>query len=289
MTILSRAAGTPNLVRLVAAFEQRGARVTVARPAGWMGASHGEPAGPSTGASSGVPAGAPAIAVTRLASGTPSWETAALDARWPGPWLNSPSALRATHDKLATQLHLARAGLPGVPTYAVLRDEPGPAPRELSGTWWVVKPPTGLGGRGVVPRLAPEQALARARAYADLCGLALLQPWLGAGLDRRVFLVGGHVAAGMRRVPLRLDGRGNVTQGARALPWEPDPASVDLARAAAACLGLDVAGVDLLEHEGRWVVLEVNACPGLSAIEAATGRDVAGAMAELAMARAQGV
>jgi ribosomal protein S6--L-glutamate ligase len=46
-----------------------------------------------------------------------------------------------------------------------------------------------------------------------------------------------------------------------------------------AALELDVAAVDLLVHEGRALVLEVNSAPGLVGIERATGLDVAGELA----------
>jgi len=54
---------------------------------------------------------------------------------------------------------------------------------------------------------------------------------------------------------------------------------------AAKALGLNVAGVDLLRSDRGPLVLEVNSSPGLEGIEAATGVDVAGAIAELAARR----
>jgi ribosomal protein S6--L-glutamate ligase len=48
-----------------------------------------------------------------------------------------------------------------------------------------------------------------------------------------------------------------------------------MARRAAAALGAEVAGVDLLPAtDGRVLVLEVNAVPGWRGLEAATGADV---------------
>jgi len=89
-----------------------------------------------------------------------------------------------------------------------------------------------------------------------------------------------------RAVPTALvvrdaDAAANLRVGASAAPFEPDAAQVALARGAVAALGLDVAGVDLLADESGPLLLEVNACPGLSGIERVTGRDVAGAIVEL--------
>ncbi|MGB0680563.1 MAG: 30S ribosomal protein S6--L-glutamate ligase, partial [Polyangiales bacterium] len=43
-------------------------------------------------------------------------------------------------------------------------------------------------------------------------------------------------------------------------------------------LGLNVAGVDMLRSNHGPVVMEVNSSPGLEGIEAASGKDVAGAV-----------
>lgn len=47
---------------------------------------------------------------------------------------------------------------------------------------------------------------------------------------------------------------------------------------AAATLGLEVAGVDILRARRGPLVMEVNASPGLEGIETATGMDIAGMM-----------
>jgi ribosomal protein S6--L-glutamate ligase len=49
---------------------------------------------------------------------------------------------------------------------------------------------------------------------------------------------------------------------------------------AAATLGLQVAGVDILRAKRGPLVMEVNASPGLEGIETATGIDIAGMMIE---------
>ncbi|HZM00444.1 MAG TPA: 30S ribosomal protein S6--L-glutamate ligase, partial [Planctomycetota bacterium] len=85
--------------------------------------------------------------------------------------------------------------------------------------------------------------------------------------------------------PAGRDGRGNLVYGAQPAALQPAAVEARLALAAARALALDVAAVDLLVHEGRALVLEVNSAPGLIGIERATGVDVAGAIAELVAAR----
>ena len=74
------------------------------------------------------------------------------------------------------------------------------------------------------------------------------------------------------------DWRTNVAQGGRVeAAGVPDPVT-ELAVDAAAALGCEFAGVDIVRdtNGGHWI-LEVNAVPGWRAVAAATGVDVAAA------------
>jgi ribosomal protein S6--L-glutamate ligase len=205
------------------------------------------------------------------------------------PFLNPPSALAVAHDKPAALAVLEGAGLPVVPGVLVLRDQDAAAAiARLPGERFVVKTPSGASGRGVVTGLPRDAACAAAAAFADASGPVLVQPLLGGGVDRRLLVVDGRVVAGMERRP-GPTGRANLRVGAAAVAFEPGRAEVDIALRAAAVLRLHVAGVDLLADAGGPRVLEVNASPGLRGIEAATGRDVAGAIVDaLAVRLAQG-
>lgn len=230
--------------------------------------------------------GAPALLLVRLPSGTPpALLGPLLDHERAGTaCLNRPSALRVAHGKHESLRVLAAAGLSVPPTVCVQRDGESSLDA-LPGETFVVKPATGGSGRGVTVGLSREQARRCAEAFAEASGAALVQPLLGGGVDRRLFVVGGRVVAALLRRPAGAGGRGNLIYGAGAEPLQPAPEEAALALAAVAALSLDVAAADLLVHEDRAVLLEVNACPGLAGIEEATGCDVAGAIAELAAAR----
>ena len=53
----------------------------------------------------------------------------------------------------------------------------------------------------------------------------------------------------------------------------------------AATIGVEVAGVDLIDSKRGPLVMEVNASPGLEGIEGATGVDIAGAIIEYAVSK----
>jgi ribosomal protein S6--L-glutamate ligase len=221
-----------------------------------------------------------ALILCRLPSGVPAaWTTALLPAERAGrAFLNRPSALAIAHDKPQALLRLAAAGLRVPPTACVMRD--GPVRLDaLPGERFVVKPVAGAAGRGVTMGLSREQAARCAAAFADASGPVLVQPVLGDGVDRRLFVVGERVVAAFERRPARAGGRANLAYGATGAPWSPDDEEQALGRAAVRALGLDVAGVDLLRDERGPLLLEVNSCPGLAGIVRATGCDVAGAIA----------
>jgi ribosomal protein S6--L-glutamate ligase len=73
--------------------------------------------------------------------------------------------------------------------------------------------------------------------------------------------------------------RTNVSLGGAAHPIELPPSWEEMALRAAAVVGADYAGVDLLPStDGAVFVLEVNGIPGWQGLKQATGIDVAGAV-----------
>lgn len=116
----------------------------------------------------------------------------------------------------------------------------------------------------------------RARAYAMNSRPFLLQRFVSeaAGEDVRLYVVGGRVAAAMRR---RSDGdfRANLRQGGTAQPYEPTAEETELALRCCRLLGLCFGGVDLLHTADGAVVCEVNSNAHLAGIIACTGVDVA--------------
>lgn len=233
----------------------------------------------------------PVAALLRVPSGAPPEELQALAAATSGTdvgkgcdtWINTVASVAIVHDKVECTARLQAAGLPVPPTALVRRDIDDDV-ASLPGSRFVVKPLRGAAGHGVTVGLDRRSAIQNARAFAELTGSALVQTLLGDGVDRRMFLIDGVVVAAMERRPTA-HGRGSVLYGGDARPWQPDATQCRLGAAAAQAMGLDVAAVDLLDDHGRDVILEVNSCPGFAAIEAVTGVDVAGALADATLRR----
>ncbi|MGJ9383057.1 ATP-grasp domain-containing protein [Salipaludibacillus sp. CF4.18] len=99
------------------------------------------------------------------------------------------------------------------------------------------------------------------------------------GKDIRINVVGGKVVASMKRTS-QTDFRANVTAGGSTTPYDPSLEEKTLAVQAAAAVGADFAGVDLLLEKEGPVVCEVNSNPHIRSIYECTGIDVAIPMIE---------
>jgi RimK family alpha-L-glutamate ligase len=104
----------------------------------------------------------------------------------------------------------------------------------------------------------------------------LYQEYIGEchGEDLRLNVVGGRVVAAMKRKS-RDDFRANVTLGGTMEPYQPSQTEEALAIKAARILGLDFAGVDLLQTKDGPLVCEINANVHFKTLYDCTGVDTA--------------
>ena len=98
------------------------------------------------------------------------------------------------------------------------------------------------------------------------------------GRDYRVIVVGGRIIAAMRRQAKKGEFRSNLHRGGLGVRVELPKAYRQAAIAAAKVMGLEVAGVDMLQGNDGPKILEINSSPGLEGIERTSGVDVAGAI-----------
>lgn len=166
--------------------------------------------------------------------------------------------------KVATYDRLAAAGLPIPRTVAFFSE----ADRDfVAGEFsypFVIKPDTGFGGEGVV--LIHDDAELDAYFAHLKPGIAYMaQEYVATskGKDVRVVtLYGEPYYALLRQSANRDEFRSNVHLGGSASDYEPDEATRDLCRKAAALFDLQILGLDLLFGENGFVFTEVNSFPG---------------------------
>jgi ribosomal protein S6--L-glutamate ligase len=194
------------------------------------------------------------------------------------PVLNNRRAIALSRDKLRAAQFMASAGLATPPTVA-LRDPAGleVLVEQMGGPPVIVKPVRGTQGVGVMLMESVESIRAISETMWGLGQNFVMQKFIAEarGRDIRAFVVGRKVVAAMRRVSHPTDFRANIHRGGRGEPLKLPRAYAQLAIKASTQMGLEVAGVDLLETKKGPLLLEVNSSPGLEGIERYTGIDVA--------------
>src|SRR5439155_360548 len=143
---------------------------------------------------------------------------------------------------------------------------------------------------GMVRVSDPDIALRVAKTLERLRAVFYVQRAVETGgRDIRAFVVGGRVIGAIERSAPAGEWRTNVSRGGRARALEIPVEFERLAVRAAAAVGADYAGVDLLpSRSGEVFVAEVNGIPGWRGLAAATGIDVAAVIVDHLVARVQG-
>jgi len=151
----------------------------------------------------------------------------------------------------------------------------------------VIKPIFGSMGHGIVRVSDPDVAFRVVKTLETTRAVFYVQRAIDhGGRDYRLFVIGGRVLAAIERRAAEGDWRSNVARGATAVAFDAPAEWQQMAVRAAAAIGADYAGVDLLSTpDGRVYVLEVNGIPGWEGLQRATGLDVAGAIVDHVAAR----
>lgn len=205
------------------------------------------------------------------------------------PMLNTPTATMTAIHKFATGSALAEAGVPVPDALLALSGETLNAGRARFGPEVVYKTAIGTHGGGtwkldfdepVNPMVGSRQAFLQEFIEHDK----------SRHHDLRVYVVGERVVGAMNRYAAEGEWRTNVALGGDVedatedLPEEV----VEIARRATDVVGLDYAGVDIVEGEDGFFVLEVNPTAGFRGLFKATGRSPAPHIARLAIEQAGG-
>jgi ribosomal protein S6--L-glutamate ligase len=123
---------------------------------------------------------------------------------------------------------------------------------------------------------------------SELDQMICLQKFLpNPGEDIRVFLVGGRVVAAMKRKAPANEWRSNIHMGGLGIAHKPTAQETETAVKAAEAVGVEIAGVDLIDVENKPYVIEVNASPGFRGLLSATGINAGTSIAEYAISKAK--
>jgi len=189
---------------------------------------------------------------------------------------NDARAIERCVDKSTTTFELARAAIDTPDTWTVQSPEAACAivARESARGPLVLKPLFGSQGRGLRLIRTPDEL----PSSDSVAGVYYLQRFIGVERDGfhdfRLLVSRGRVIAAMMRHAAHWIT--NVKRGGRPVTVAANEEMKALAVRAAAAVGADFAGVDLLyDADGRAAVLEVNSMPAWSGLQKVTPADIA--------------
>ncbi len=196
---------------------------------------------------------------------------------------NRSLAITRSRDKLRSMQMLAGAGL-GLPKTAFTNysKEEKQIVDKMGGAPLIIKLLEGTQGLGVVLAETQKAAKSVIEAFHGLKARILVQEFIkeAKASDIRAFVVGGEVVGAMKRTGKEGEFRSNIHRGGSAQLIKLKRSEKAAAVKAAETMGLNVAGVDMLQSDRGPLILEVNSSPGLEGIEKATEIDIAGKVIE---------
>jgi ribosomal protein S6--L-glutamate ligase len=206
------------------------------------------------------------------------------------PLVNDSQPIARSRDKLRSLQHLARAGI-DIPRTVMAR-RPSQVHRALEvvgGPPAILKLVRGTQGIGVILAETEQMMQQVLETFWSLGMNILIQEFIeeSEGRDIRALVVGNRVIAAMRRQARIGEFRANVHRGGTGVAADLAGEYTRAALRATRTMGLQLAGVDMLESRQGPKVMEINSSPGFEGLERCTGVDVAGAIVEYAVAFAR--
>lgn len=200
------------------------------------------------------------------------------------PALNSYHGILRAKSKLQTLQILSHYGIPVVKTAVINNPNSLKYAVDYIGQFPIImKTSYGSYGDGVTiveSHRAVKSTYGILAESLDSTNAILIQEYVAeaANKDIRIFIVGEKMVASMERVAALEDFRSNIGQGGEGKLYTPSWAEVHLAIKATKAIGLEVAGVDIIQTKHGPAIMEVNANPGFQELEEASKVNVAEAM-----------
>ena len=194
--------------------------------------------------------------------------------------INKPWAIEIASDKFRTLYLLRKHGLP-VPKTLVTENArlASRFTSKLIGNEIVIKPMFGSRGFGIFKLKLSDFNEIVWRIVNDLTYLkqvVYIQKFIEhKGYDIRLFVIDNQVIAGMYRIAT-FDWKTNIAKGGKPKPLNKIPNELqEIAVKACKVIDCEIAGVDVLEINGDYYILEVNSQPGWKGLQQVTKVNIA--------------
>jgi len=206
------------------------------------------------------------------------------------PLVNNSQPIARSRDKLRCLQLLSRADV-DIPRTVMVRhpSQVHQALEIVGGPPAILKLERGTQGIGVILAETEQVMQQVLETFWSLGMNILIQQFIeeSEGRDVRALVVGSKVLAAMRRQARLGEFRSNVHRGGTGVAVDLPEEYKRAALRATRVMGLQVAGVDMLESRGGPKVMEINSSPGFEGLERCSGVDVAGAIIRYAVAFAR--
>ncbi len=178
-----------------------------------------------------------------------------------------PVSLRSyqiTNHKFYTSQILSNEGIPGI--ISTLFISPKYSDLAISETGYpvVMKLLSGFAGKGVVlirDKSQMNSVLDTVHLFEEFISTQKFVKSKKSGTDIRCYVIGDYVLA-VKRISKKGDWRSNLSRGGTAKLVNLTPEMLDTAKRSAKILDMDICAIDLMESNGRWVLIEANFMPG---------------------------
>ncbi len=197
-----------------------------------------------------------------------------------GRSINPFLSITIGNNKAVTLAILSRVGVPIPNTVITLSSNSAMKALSSVGVPAIIKPVHGSWGRlvSLVGSVEDLGLLARHRSSMEnpQYETYLVQEFIKKpGRDIRVTVVGDEAVAAIYRYAVSNDWRTNTARGGKAEAVKIDPELEDICIRATKAIGAYYAGVDAVESDGGYKILEVNTVPEFKNVQRVTGVNVA--------------
>ena len=176
----------------------------------------------------------------------------------------SLKSYQVTNHKFLTSQLLSNEGVPGIISTLFISPKYSDLAIKETGYPVVMKLLSGFAGKGVVlikDKGQMSSVLDAVHLFEEFISTQKFVKSKKPGVDIRCYIIGKYVLA-VKRVSKKGDWRSNLSRGGTAQLVNLTPEMLDTARRAADLLNMDICAVDLMESNGKWVIIEANFMPG---------------------------
>jgi ribosomal protein S6--L-glutamate ligase len=176
----------------------------------------------------------------------------------------SLKSYQITNHKYYTAQELSNEGVPGILTTLCISPKYSKLTVTETGFPLVLKIISGFAGKGVVLVRDSSQLNSILDAIHLFEEFICTQQFVKSkkpGTDIRAYILGNKLITVMRK-SVKGDWRSNISRGGSAKMIEASDELKEAAKKSAETLGCDICAIDMMDKQGKWVVIEANFMPG---------------------------